>query len=390
VTSLSDDERRPSGAAPAPFGSFSAALRLRWLNWRNGKLKDPRFQRWAATFAFTRPIACKRASGLFDLVAGFVYSQVLAACVQLRLFDMLADGPRDAGALTGAMGLSPEAGRRLLRAAESLRLVEAAGDGSFVLGEAGAALFGNPGVLAMIEHHRLAYDDPRDPVGLLRGEVGETRLSRFWSYAGRSGDANPGEAEAYSRLMAASLPLLADDILNCYRLDRHRRMLDVGGGEGVFAAAAALRNPRLSVAVFDLPDVAARAQARFESLGLGERAITQGGSFFQDPLPRGADLVTLVRIAHDHEDDAVLALLRTVHACLPSGGTLLIAEPMATGGAADRVGHAYFGFYLLAMGQGRARTPLEFQSLLREAGFRSSRIIQTPRPMITTLIAAEA
>jgi demethylspheroidene O-methyltransferase len=44
--------------------------------------------------------------------------------------------------------------------------------------------------------------------------------------------------------------------------------------------------------------------------------------------------------------------------CSPPGGTLLIAEPMAgTSPAPSRIGDAYFGFYLLAMGSGRPRSP---------------------------------
>jgi demethylspheroidene O-methyltransferase len=64
-----------------------------WIDWRNRLLSDPRFQRWAADFPLTRPIARSRAKGLFDLVAGFVYSQTLAACVRLDLFPILGGGP---------------------------------------------------------------------------------------------------------------------------------------------------------------------------------------------------------------------------------------------------------------------------------------------------------
>ena len=40
----------------------------------------------------TSPIAERNARALFDLCAGFVYSQILFACVQLDLFRLLADG----------------------------------------------------------------------------------------------------------------------------------------------------------------------------------------------------------------------------------------------------------------------------------------------------------
>ena len=66
----------------------------RCLAWRDRLLASPLFQRRAAAFALTRPVARRHARELFDLVAGFAYSQVLLACVQLRLFDVLAEGPQ--------------------------------------------------------------------------------------------------------------------------------------------------------------------------------------------------------------------------------------------------------------------------------------------------------
>ncbi|MCC7280468.1 MAG: methyltransferase, partial [Chromatiaceae bacterium] len=50
---------------------------------RNRLLASPAFQRWAVDFPLTRPIAQRRARALFDVTAGFVYSQILFACVRL-------------------------------------------------------------------------------------------------------------------------------------------------------------------------------------------------------------------------------------------------------------------------------------------------------------------
>ena len=96
----------------------------RLLNWRDGLLASAAFQRWAAAFPLTRPIARRRARALFDLCAGFVYSQVLLACVRLHLFDILAEGPQTAEVLAPRLSMPLDAARRLLAAAVSLRLVE--------------------------------------------------------------------------------------------------------------------------------------------------------------------------------------------------------------------------------------------------------------------------
>ena len=41
--------------------------------------------RWSVSNPFTRWITQRRARQVFDLMAGFVYSQVLLACVRLRI-----------------------------------------------------------------------------------------------------------------------------------------------------------------------------------------------------------------------------------------------------------------------------------------------------------------
>ena len=228
----------------------------------------------------------------------------------------------------------------------ALRLVATRGGGRYGLGPLGAAIVGNPGIAAMVEHHGMLYADLRDPVALLRGERGGQALAQFWPYAdSEAPDALGGDSVAgYSRLMAVSQPMVAAEVLDSYALGRHRCLLDVGGGEGAFLAAVAAAAPELELMLFDLPAVARRAEQRFADLGLAGRLKTHGGDFLKDALPLGADIVSLVRVLHDHEDDAVLTLLRAVRRALPPGGTLLVAEPMAQTRGAEASGDAYFGF----------------------------------------------
>jgi demethylspheroidene O-methyltransferase len=373
-------------ARTAPHASW----RDRWFAWRNRLLADRRFQRWAAGFPLTRKIARKRAETLFDLCAGFVYSQVLMACVELRLFNILAERPQTIAELSRRIALNPKAATRLLKAAVALRLVERRDGERFGLGVLGAALLGNPSVAAMIEHHALLYRDLRDPVALLRGREQATALSTYWPYARADNpDAlNSDDVAAYSALMSASLALIAEDVLDAWPLDRHRCLLDVGGGEGAFLIAAAARAPNLRLMLYDLPAVADRAHGRLASAGLADRATVSSGDFFAQPLPRGADVVTLVRVLHDHDDADVAALLRNVRSALPDNGVLLIAEPMSGAAGMDVIGDAYFGFYLLAMGSGRARSADELAALLRETGFDGGRVLATRRPMFTSAVIA--
>ena len=359
----------------------------RWLAWRNRLVASPRFQRWAAGFPLTRGIARRNTRALFDLCAGFVYTQVLTACVRLDLFAILAEGPQPVDALARRLELPPENARRLLGAAESLGLLRALPGDRYGLADLGAALVGNPGVAAMIEHHALLYADLADPVALLRGAAPPTRLGGYWPYAsGASGDAQT--VAPYGGLMGTSQALIAEDVLDACDLSKAGHLMDVGGGEGAFLEAVARRHAGPRLTLFDLPAVADRATVRLARAGLGGRVACRGGDFHAG-LPGGADTISLVRIVHDHDDAPALALLKAAHAALPPGGTLVIAEPMAGTAGAEPVGDAYFGFYLLAMGSGRPRRAAELRAMLRSAGFLQVEELQTRRPLLARVLRAQ-
>jgi demethylspheroidene O-methyltransferase len=140
--------------------------------------------------------------------------------------------------------------------------------------------------------------------------------------------------------------------------------------------------------LFDLPGVVPVATEAFASAGLAARASVHGGDFTRDELPPGADIASLIRVLYDHPDERALAILRAVHAALPAGGTLLVAEPMAGAAGARRMGDAYFGFYLLAMQGGRSRTAGQLGALLAEAGFEQVRALATPIPLQVSVLLA--
>jgi demethylspheroidene O-methyltransferase len=364
-------------------------LREQLLAWRDRLLASPGFQQGAARFPLTRPIARRRARALFDLTAGFVYSQVLSACVQLRLFERLSAGPVAVTVLAAEWQLPPEGAARLLAAAESLGLVESRGEACYGLGELGAAMLGNPAIAAMVAHHERLYQDLSDPVALLR-QRGGTRLAAFWPYAGAgSRSTNPAQPEAaYSDLMAVSQHLIADDILAAFSFRRCHHLLDIGGGDGSFAAAVLRRRPGMRATVLDLGPVADRANDHFVRAGLSDRARAVAGDMLHDPLPTGADVASLVRVLHDHDDEQVLALLRAARAALPPTGRLLIAEPMAATPGAEPAGAAYFGIYLWAMGSGRPRTAAELGAMARRAGFTRCRELHTRQPLLVRVLVA--
>jgi demethylspheroidene O-methyltransferase len=387
----------PGGVIPDPFDAPAQAgggsrLFDWWQSSRDRLLASPGFQRWAARLPIARVIARRRARQLFDLMAGFVYSQVLLAAIRLRLFELLANGPMTPGQLSARTGLDSDPMLRLLAALVSLRLLEHRSAGRVGLGPLGAPLVGNEALAAMAEHHVTLYADLADPVALLRAAGAGASLNEYFPYAG-AGTPSALQADrvaAYSALMAASNPLVAGEVLDAYPFSRHRCLLDVGGGEGVFVTRVAQRYPELRLKLFDLPAVAERARARIAASGVDPARIdVQGGDFLADALPRGADVITLLRVVHDHNDDRVLTLLRAIREALEPGGVLVLAEQMSGVPGAEPMGDAYFGMYLLAMGAGRPRTPAQLGSLLAQAGFERVKRLSTRMPLQAGLLVAE-
>jgi demethylspheroidene O-methyltransferase len=379
-------------AAPTANGASRVpSLAERWLTIRNRLLANPRFHDIATRTPGIRAIARRKARGVFDLVSGFIYSQVLLACVRLDLFRLLEPGPLSLDAIAARTGLPNDSARRLLDAAVSLDLVCCLSDGRYGLGANGAAVLSNPGIAAMVEHNALLYSDLADPVDFLRNPERETALSRYWAYAQSANPSGLPDAAIrdYSVLMSASQPLVANEILGAYPLHNHKRLLDVGGGEGRFLCSVAERYPHLELMMFDLPAVAARAQSRITESGFDNRAKAYGGNFLTDALPQGADIVTLVRILHDHDDLPATQLLTNIHHALAPGGVLLIAEPLAGTRGAERMGDAYFGFYLMAMRSGRPRSVETIERMLHRSGFHGVRQISTRVPLQTSLIVAQ-
>lgn len=354
-------------------------LRLGWALRRNRWIADPRMRALGNWFPPARPIARGYARDLFDLTAGFVYSQTLAAFVESGLLRRLERGGATSAQAAEIAELPEHGTATLLKAAASLRLVERHGD-LWVLGPHGAALAASPGVEEMIRHHRLFYRDLAEPLALLRGTT-EPELARLWRY---DGGADPVAVSAYSALMAASQPMVAEQAIAAYPFARHRRLLDLGGGTGAFLRAVGAAAPRLELGLFDRPAVIGQLADGGEA-----RLTLHPGSFLEDPLPGGYDLISLVRVLHDHDDEPVSRILSAARAALPRDGRILIVEPLAETGGAGPMGHGYFGLYLTAMRSGRPRSLREYKGLLTRAGFTKVRRHRTPLPIVASVISAK-
>ena len=96
----------------------------RLLQWLERIYASPKMYQWSLGNPFTRWITKRRTQKIFDLMSGFVYSQVLLGCVRLDLFKMLHQRPLSLQQISLQTQLPAEALQRLLLSAVSLGLLE--------------------------------------------------------------------------------------------------------------------------------------------------------------------------------------------------------------------------------------------------------------------------
>jgi acetylserotonin O-methyltransferase len=142
-------------------------------------------------------------------------------------------------------------------------------------------------------------------------------------------------------------------VASAFDLNRFHRLIDLGGASGHLAEAVHERYPQIDAKVFDLPEVAQLYPGTID------------GDFFTDPLPQ-ADLYGLGRILHDWSDERIRPFLAKIHATLPAGGGLLIAEKLL---APDNISAHMQSLNMLIGTEGRERSAAEYETLLRTAGF---------------------
>ena len=356
-------------------------------------IASSRFQSSVAAVPFLRSIARKDGEKLYDIVAGFVYSQTLLALVELDIICELFRNNLTAKEIASKCDIEPKKAKILCQSGVAIQLLvrietDEAGNPSYGLSRLGAAVVGVPGLQEMIKHHRLFYEDLSDPVGLLKSQV-STNMSKYWPYVlGKieASEIKHSAAVMYSRLMETSQQLVAEETLRIINFSGVECLLDVGGGTGAFLLHVNKKYPHINYCLFDLPPVIEQAKKEFSFRKEKIKINFFAGSFIKDSLPGDMDTISLIRVLYDHNDELVGAILRKVFFSLIPGGKIIISEPMSGGSSPQRAGDAYFGFYTMAMSTGKPRDLETHAKLLSEAGFKKIKKHTGSRPFITSVI----
>ncbi|HRQ88542.1 MAG TPA: methyltransferase [Bacteroidia bacterium] len=150
-----------------------------------------------------------------------------------------------------------------------------------------------------------------------------------------------------------------------------RRVLDVGGGSGVYACALVANAPDLQGVVLEQAPVDVIAREKIEERGLSNRVSVATGDMFGDVWPMGCDLHLFSNVMHDWGSERILELLRRSRATLAKGGRVLIHEAFLDPDKRGPLPVAEYSCILVHSTQGRCYAWSEMEGFLSEAGFRS-------------------
>lgn len=325
---------------------------------------------------------------IFEIFRGNYGTELLAAAVtHFDLFTRLADGPRHEDDLRGELGLAPRPASVLFTALRAFGLMRNAAQGTleltalarehltpgaeFDVGAYVGLAADSPGVLALVERLRT-----NRPPGMGDAEGGT-------AFIYRQGTRSAMDRAETARHLTMSLagrgknvaPVLAERV----PLAGARRLLDVGGGSGVYAIACLRRHSQLRATIWDRAEVLRVAAEMAAAYGVAERLQCVAGDMFDDAVPDEADVVLLSNVLHDWDVPDCRRLIGRLAAALPPGGRLLIHDVFLNDALDGPLPIALYSAALFSLTEGRAYSAAEYRGWLLEAGL-------TPQPIVPTLI----
>lgn len=324
------------------------------------------------------------AQNVLNLMDGFRASKAVFTAVSLGVFDQLHELPATCDELARRLNCSADALERILGACTGLRLLRRDAGRYHNLPAATRFLrIESPETLSgyILYSDRVSFRLWRHLEDAVR--EGSHRWQQEFGFTEGIFDhlfATEKDKQTFLAGMNGHGLLSSPAVVAAFDLARFRQMADLGGATGHLAIAACRRYPGLRATVFDLATVTPVTRSYVAQAGLQDRVAIQSGDFFTDPLP-AADLYSVGRILHDWSEDKVRFLLRKIWEHLPFGGGLLVCERLLNEERDGPVSAYLQSLNMLLCTEGKERSPSEYESLTRAAGFAGFEHRRTGQPV---------
>ena len=157
------------------------------------------------------------------------------------------------------------------------------------------------------------------------------------------------------------------------------KVLDIAAGHGNFGITIARRNAEAEITALDWSHVLEVAVEHARQAGVADRYTTLAGDFFTTELGTDYDAVLITNFLHHFDRATCVAAMRKVHAALRPGGRAMTLEFVPDEDRVSPPSQARFALtMLITTAHGDAYTWSEYESMMSEAGFASSRRVVLP------------
>jgi 2-polyprenyl-3-methyl-5-hydroxy-6-metoxy-1,4-benzoquinol methylase len=316
---------------------------------------------------------------LIETALAFRESAALLTAIKIDLFERL--GSNCVSPETLAEEEDQEGLTRLCRALAGMDLLEKKGQSFRNVGEVEQLLtsHGQFDLRPIFRHFTELYE--------MWGELDEAlREGQSYEFDDREDDTF---SEEFTEAMEARSHFAKDELVDAIgdRLNGGR-LLDLGGGSGVFARALLNHDPRATGVVADQPEPLSVAQRYIEADGLSDRLETRELDLVEDDdYGSEFDVVLLSAILHIFGHETVRSILERTYDALSTGGIIVVRDYLNHDDHTGPLDGLLFDVLMyLATEEGRTYTEQELREAMAEVGFGSIERVNLPRSTDDLLI----
>lgn len=295
---------------------------------------------------------------------------ITAALVEYDFFSWLGEHPSTEQGMAEHFSFHARPLHVLLTLTKAMGLVEEE-QGLWSLSAAGQEFCTRGSEWNLIPYYASLHSRPiaKDYVEVLR-----TGKPAGWSGDKSTADWHKAmEDAAFARKFTAAMDCrgryLSQALAKKLDLAGRARVLDIGGGSGIYACGLVAQHAGLTGVVLEQEPVDRICRELISERGCAERVQVAVGNMFEG-LPTGCDVHLYSNVLHDWDLPEVRQLLAASYAALPAGGMLVVHDAFINANRSGPLHVAEYSALLMHSTQGKCYSVQEYADLLSEAGFQ--------------------